>query len=1095
MIAETITRGRIARGLAIAAALCMQGSGAWAQSLSVWQTPEYYRSHALDQVNAANAYALGFTGAGVLVATVDSGLDTRHPEFAGRVQYGYDFSNNVPILPNEDHDLGESQGSHGTHVAGIIGAARDGVGMQGVAFNATIVPTAYNLAATDLDTAFSANWQYLAKLGVPIVNNSIGINDCRLAQVPPCNVTDYTRAGFEAQYPTMVAAAKATAAADVLMVFATGNEAQSSPDALGGMPYLIPELKNTWLAVASVDLNNQITGYSNRCGVAKEWCLSAPGGNLAEWQIYSTVTLGTGTGPYDGYADKSGTSMASPVVAGVAALVKEAFPWFTAHDLQQTLLTTATDLGAAGVDEIYGWGLVNAGKAVLGYGQFTETTTLDTRGYSSTFGNDISGVGGLVKAGAGTLTLIGTNSYAGGTTISGGTLQIGNGGTTGSIVGNVVDNGTLAFKRSDTVVFGGTIAGTGNLTQAGTGTLILTAANTYSGGTLISAGTLQVGNGGTTGSIVGNVVDNGVLAFNRSDSLTFAGSISGTGSLVKAGAGTLTLTGNNSYTGLTSVTGGLLSVNGAFASSLAVGASGTLRGTGTLNGPLVVAGRLAPGNSPGTLTVNGPVTLTSTATFQADIDGTGTGTGAGNYSRLVTTGSTGTVLVAGTLAPTLRGITGSATNTYTPALGTSFTVIQTSAGLSGSFAGLTQPVSGLANSTRFDALYSPTSLSLVVTPLWYGNLAANGLATTANASALGSAVDSIRPVAGVAMTGAAAGLFTSLYSLAPIGLPAALSQLTGEVYASTAAQTFDDARQVRTAISDRLDSVTAAKPDKSVAKLSASLNVAVWATGYGGWGNASGDGLSSLGWTQSGFIAGADVGVFDTTRLGIAAGFGESSGSVDSLNSQVDNSHTDLAVYGVSQLAGFIAKYGAAYSWNDITTSRTVAFGTFSNGLGSSYNGNTTQVFGELSRPFTFGPAQLSPFAALAYVNQSFDAFSETGGAAALSGSAMSMSTTLMTLGARVSTDMALGSGIFTPSVKLGWQHAFGDVDTGAVLWLTGSTPFAVSGTPIARDALALNVGLSYAFNETVSAGFAYDGVLGSDAQSSTLKGNLRVNF
>ena len=105
------------------------------------------------------------------------------------------------------------------------------------------------------------------------------------------------------------------------------------------------------------------------------------------------------------------------------------------------------------------------------------------------------------------------------------------------------------------------------------------------------------------------------------------------------------------------------------------------------------------------------------------------------------------------------------------------------------------------------------------------------------------------------------------------------------------------------------------------------------------------------------------------------------------------------------------------------------------------------------------------------------------------------MTTTLTTFGARLSTDMALGNGIFTPSIKLGWQHAFGDVDTGAVMWLNGSTPFLVTGTPIARDALALNVGLSYAFNDAVSAGFAYDGVLGADAQSNTLKGNLRVNF
>src|SRR4029079_2814499 len=109
------------------------------------------------------------------------------------------------------------------------------------------------------------------------------------------------------------------------------------------------------------------------------------------------------------------------------------------------------------------------------------------------------------------------NTYTGGTTINSGTLQLGNGGTTGSIIGDVTDNGTLAFNRSDSVIFNGAISGTGSVVNQGSGTLILTGTNTYTGGTTINNGTLQVGNGGTTGSIAGNVVDNGTLAFNRSD--------------------------------------------------------------------------------------------------------------------------------------------------------------------------------------------------------------------------------------------------------------------------------------------------------------------------------------------------------------------------------------------------------------------------------------------------------------------------------------------------------------------------------------------------------------------------------------------------
>src|SRR5271165_2066586 len=116
---------------------------------------------------------------------------------------------------------------------------------------------------------------------------------------------------------------------------------------------------------------------------------------------------------------------------------------------------------------------------------------------------DITGTGGLIKTGAGTLILTGANTYSGGTTISVGTLQIGNGGTTGSIAGNVTDNGALAFDPSNTITFAGVISGTGDLLQAGTGTLILTANNTFTGGTTVNAGTLQLGDGTNAASLTG----------------------------------------------------------------------------------------------------------------------------------------------------------------------------------------------------------------------------------------------------------------------------------------------------------------------------------------------------------------------------------------------------------------------------------------------------------------------------------------------------------------------------------------------------------------------------------------------------------------
>ena len=178
---------------------------------------------------------------------------------------------------------------------------------------------------------------------------------------------------------------------------------------------------------------------------------------------------------------------------------------------------------------------------------------------------------------AGDVTLTGNCDYSGGTIISDNTLIVGDGSTNGWITGNVSfanstqvpnDNArTLTFNRSDNVVFAGNIvtnfsspqSNRGVVVQSGAGTLTLLGDNTYGSGTTINAGTIQVGNGGTTGSIgTGPVTDNGALVLNRADSVTLSNAITGTGSFVKSGPASLTLTAPNSYFGDTFVNGGKL---------------------------------------------------------------------------------------------------------------------------------------------------------------------------------------------------------------------------------------------------------------------------------------------------------------------------------------------------------------------------------------------------------------------------------------------------------------------------------------------------------------------------------------------------------
>ncbi len=259
------------------------------------------------------------------------------------------------------------------------------------------------------------------------------------------------------------------------------------------------------------------------------------------------------------------------------------------------------------------------------------------------YGGPIVGTGGLVvdanNANNGDVTLTGTNTYTGGTSIRNNTLILGDpsvpGG--GTIVGNVLFTNSptanenprrIAFNHPEDFTFTNLITYSTNLPfgnrgiveQRSAAKLTLTANNDYPGGTTVSNGVLQVGNGGTSGAIgtgpvtIGVDLATAVLAFNRADDITFVGALSGLGSVVKLGAGALTLTGTNNTQGTLTVSNGSLFMNNEnFAISTEV-VTGTLGGTGAFYGPinLGVGTTFAPGASAGavgTLTAYGAVTI------------------------------------------------------------------------------------------------------------------------------------------------------------------------------------------------------------------------------------------------------------------------------------------------------------------------------------------------------------------------------------------------------------------------------------------------------------------------------------------------------
>lgn len=302
----------------------------------------------------------------------------------------------------------------------------------------------------------------------------------------------------------------------------------------------------------------------------------------------------------------------------------------------------------------------SGGSIALGSAALTVDQAGDT-----TYAGAITGSGSLVKAGSGDLVLSGANTYSGGTTVTAGVLRAGAAGALSANTAYVVNGGvfdlnnfnlsassfsgtggqvalgsaTLTVNQAGNTTYAGQITGTGTLVKTGAGTFRLNTNQLYTGGTTVNGGTLQAGVAGAFATDTAYAVNSGVLDLNNfnlsasslsgsggvvslgSAALTvdqagdtiYAGVITGSGSLVKAGAGELVLSGNNGYTGATTVEAGVLRINGnqsAATGLVTVENTGALGGSGTLGGSVIIesGGRLAAGNSPGTLNILGDLT-------------------------------------------------------------------------------------------------------------------------------------------------------------------------------------------------------------------------------------------------------------------------------------------------------------------------------------------------------------------------------------------------------------------------------------------------------------------------------------------------------
>ncbi|MBB3035031.1 autotransporter-associated beta strand repeat-containing protein [Alteriqipengyuania lutimaris] len=382
----------------------------------------------------------------------------------------------------------------------------------------------------------------------------------------------------------------------------------------------------------------------------------------------------------------SGTATLSGVISGNSGFLKlgnSTLNLTGANTFSGTVALTAgtlglgnsNALGTSTLSAVGGTSITFAdGVSIANAIDVLDAVTFSQAGGSATQSGAISGFGGLIKTGAGSLTLSGANTYDGNTALAGGTLVLANDAALGTGNLNAFDSTTLGFANGVTIgnainVSGsialdqtggaasvsGAISGSAAVTKTGAGTLTLSGANTFTGNVALSEGTLVLANsaalgrsgliaddgttlGYATGVTIGNMLslNSGTTSFEQSGgSATQSGLVGGNGGITKTGAGSLTLNGANTYRGTTTVQAGTLLVNGdqSGARGLTSVANGaTLGGNGIIGGDVTLAdgASLNPGTSPGTLTINGNLDLTSGSILNFEFGEAGVAGGALN---------------------------------------------------------------------------------------------------------------------------------------------------------------------------------------------------------------------------------------------------------------------------------------------------------------------------------------------------------------------------------------------------------------------------------------------------------------------------------
>ncbi|QQE12602.1 autotransporter-associated beta strand repeat-containing protein [Planctomycetota bacterium] len=759
-------------------------------------------------------------------------------------------------------------------------------------------------------------------------------------------------------------------------------------------------------------------------------------------------------------------------------------------------------------------------------------------GYVTELNGVISGEGALViqdNPNNYTLALTNDNTYEGGTTLNQGVIQVGHdnalgtgtltvsstGGTKQLIAGSdgitinnaIVLDKTLSVTGDYSLNLDSVISGTGGLTKEGISTLTLNGQNTYSGdtnineGTVIASGgdaigdsstvtladvdgaTLQLNDDETIGALAGggstggdvSMQDN-TLTVGDENNTEFAGVISGTGDLIKQGIGTLTLDGDNTYTGDTTVNGGALIVNGNMASPNMNVASGAMfGGSGYFAGNFTNAGTISPGNSIGTISMMGNLTLTGTSVYDMEIESTA-GKGVGNDLIDVD----GTADIDGTL--NVIGLSG-----YTPTEGDTFMILEAGGGINGEFSSIVDNL----GSFNVEATYTTNDITIELIEVPFTDVVTQ--------PHLAPAAAAFAQIADSNPTGDIATVISQLQTLTDAQLVAAFDQLVPHYLVPQAQATFKGIDVQNNNFNGRLNelryglpqlwsnNLQVQTPQASTAEESADPEVAIglamqtqqtleqqqetnrfsgtgkdvwgaWVNGFGTFGDFdSQESQAGFEFNTGGVTLGFDYRVLDTLAAGAFLGYSNTGITVDNgLGTSSFNSiNTGMYMTWFNE-DGFYASGLFGGGVNFYENNRRIRFGAIDRVAESDPTGFYLQTLATGGYEFKKGNWGIGPQLALQWVNLQIGSHSETGAEDLnLDVGAFNGNSFVTRLGFRATYEYDTSEMLFVPELVGSWEHEYLDpIDTVNVGMPAGGESFSYTGIGTGRDSGLIGVNL-----------------------------------